>query len=174
MLRQFLERPEVTERCEIRGSFGLMAFHGGNLERTTDAVAAEVAERTGASLYAVLQEPPHREHLASTAFDPAESPALARFLGHNGRRNRAGVHRQMLVRLKPSGGGYVVVKAYLVCVGVQRGIVSQAHKRKNNTVLARELPAKRPNPVRQAVLAPRVDDLDESRSDLDGNLVDVE
>jgi phage replication-related protein YjqB (UPF0714/DUF867 family) len=40
MLREFLARPEVTERCELRGRFGLMAFHGGNLERTTDAVAA--------------------------------------------------------------------------------------------------------------------------------------
>ncbi len=72
----------MTERCAIRGRFGLMAFHGGNLERTTDAVAHEVARRTGASLYAVLQAPPHRHHLASVAFDPAHSPALARFLGH--------------------------------------------------------------------------------------------
>ena len=45
VLRSLLERPEVTEICELRGSFGLMAFHGGNLERTTDIIAAEVAER---------------------------------------------------------------------------------------------------------------------------------
>jgi phage replication-related protein YjqB (UPF0714/DUF867 family) len=82
MLREFLARPEVTERCELRGRFGLMAFHGGNLERTTDAVAAEVAERTGASLYAVVQAAPHRTHLASTAFDPSHSPRLASFLEH--------------------------------------------------------------------------------------------
>jgi phage replication-related protein YjqB (UPF0714/DUF867 family) len=82
MLREFLARPEVTECCELRGRFGLMALHGGNLERTTDAVAAEVAARTGASLYAVLQAPPHRTHLTSTAFDPSQSPTLASFLEH--------------------------------------------------------------------------------------------
>ncbi len=82
MLREFLARPEVTEICELRGRFGVMAYHGGNLERTTDVVAGEVAARTGASLYAVVQEPPHRVHLASTAFDPAHSKALAGFLAH--------------------------------------------------------------------------------------------
>jgi phage replication-related protein YjqB (UPF0714/DUF867 family) len=82
VLREFLARPEVTEVCRLRGRFGLMAYHGGNLERTTDAVAAEVARRTGSSFYAVLQDAPHRHHLASTHFDPAHSPALARFLQH--------------------------------------------------------------------------------------------
>ncbi len=80
MLREFLAKPHVTEVCEVRGRFGLMAFHGGNLERTTDAIAGEVARRTGASFHAVLQSHPHREHLASVAFDPAHSSALARFL----------------------------------------------------------------------------------------------
>ena len=80
MLRQFLDRPDVTEICELRGRFGMMAFHGGNLERTTDVVAAEVARRTGASFYGVTQAEPPREHLASTDFDPAVSDALASFL----------------------------------------------------------------------------------------------
>lgn len=71
----------MTELCEIRGRFGLMAFHGGNLERTTDAVAAEVARCTDSSFYGVLQAPPLREHLSSLAFDPDESEALAYFLG---------------------------------------------------------------------------------------------
>jgi phage replication-related protein YjqB (UPF0714/DUF867 family) len=82
MLREFLARPEVTEQCEIRGHFGVMAYHGGNLERTTDAVASAVAGATGASYYGVLQDPPHRHHIASTAFDPVDSEALARFLDH--------------------------------------------------------------------------------------------
>lgn len=81
-LREFLARPDVVERCVIGGRFGVMAYHGGNLERTTDAVATEVAERTGASLYTVAQAAPSRTHLASTAFDPAHSEALARFLDH--------------------------------------------------------------------------------------------
>ena len=66
MLRSLLERPEVTEICELRGSFGLMAFHGGNLERTTDIIAAEVAERTGSSYYGVIQAAPFRQHIPST------------------------------------------------------------------------------------------------------------
>ena len=82
MLRDLLARPEVTEICELRGSFGLMAFHGGNLERCTDVIAAEVAERTDASLYAVVQAPPLRQHIPSTAFDPDHSTALARFVAH--------------------------------------------------------------------------------------------
>lgn len=82
MLREFLSRREVTEVCELRGRFGVMAYHGGNLERTTDSVAAEVARRTGSSFYAVLQEPPHRTHLPSTAFDPDHSDTLARFFAH--------------------------------------------------------------------------------------------
>lgn len=82
MLREFLARREVTELCELRGRFGVMAYHGGNLERSSDAVAAEVAERTGSSFYGVLQEPPLRHHIPSTAFDPAHSEELARFLGH--------------------------------------------------------------------------------------------
>jgi len=82
MFRTLLARPEVTEICELRGPFGLMAFHGGNLERCTDVIAREVAERTDSSLYAVVQAPPLREHIPSTAFDPAHSPALAAFIGH--------------------------------------------------------------------------------------------
>jgi phage replication-related protein YjqB (UPF0714/DUF867 family) len=82
MLGALLERPEVTEVCELRGRIGLMAYHGGNLERSTDAVAREVAERTGASLYAVLQRKPLRLHLGSLHFDPAQSRALAGFLDH--------------------------------------------------------------------------------------------
>lgn len=82
MFRELLEHESVTEVCELRSRFGLMAYHGGNLERTTDAVAETVARRTGSSYYAVLQAPPLRRHVASTRFDPDHSPALARFLGH--------------------------------------------------------------------------------------------
>jgi phage replication-related protein YjqB (UPF0714/DUF867 family) len=82
VLRSLLERPEVSELCELRGRFGLMAYHGGNLERTTDAVAREVAERTNSSFYAVLQQAPLREHLSSLHFDPEHSEALAAFLQH--------------------------------------------------------------------------------------------
>jgi phage replication-related protein YjqB (UPF0714/DUF867 family) len=80
VLRSFLARPEITEVCELRGSFGLMAFHGGNLERTTDVIAAEVAEQTGSSYYGVIQAAPFRQHIPSIRFDPMHSESLAAFL----------------------------------------------------------------------------------------------
>jgi phage replication-related protein YjqB (UPF0714/DUF867 family) len=79
VLKEFLARSEVMELCELRGRFGIMAYHGGNLERTTDAIASEVARRTGASFYGIVQAPPHRHHIASTAFRPEHSNALSRF-----------------------------------------------------------------------------------------------
>ncbi len=82
MLREFLQRPEVTETSELRSAFGIMAFHGGNLERTTDVIASEVAARTGSSIYTVVQAHPLREHIPSTAFNPAHSPRLADFIEH--------------------------------------------------------------------------------------------
>ena len=80
--RSLLDHPDVSEVCELRGRFGVMAFHGGNLERTTDVIAAEVAERTGASYYGVIQRAPLRRHVPSTEVDPAHSTPLARFLDH--------------------------------------------------------------------------------------------
>ena len=72
----------MEEVLELRSSFGFLAFHGGSLERMTDRVAGEAAERSGASLYAVVQPPHHREHLPSTQVTPAASPALGAFLDH--------------------------------------------------------------------------------------------
>ena len=77
-----LARPDVDEVCELRGRFGLMAFHGGNLERTTDVIAGEVAKRTGASLYAVIQHAPLREHVPSITIGPEHSARLQEFLDH--------------------------------------------------------------------------------------------
>lgn len=82
MLREFLNQPDVSEVCHLRGRFGIMAFHGGNLERTTDVIAQEVADRTDSSIYAVVQRSPLRQHIPSIKFDPAHSDALAGFLGH--------------------------------------------------------------------------------------------
>ncbi|MFK7897767.1 MAG: poly-gamma-glutamate hydrolase family protein [Myxococcota bacterium] len=80
--REFLARDEVTELCRIRSRFGIMAYHGGNLERTTDAIATAVADKTGASLYTVTQDSPHRHHLPSITVSPQESESLRDFLAH--------------------------------------------------------------------------------------------
>ncbi|MGI8661861.1 MAG: poly-gamma-glutamate hydrolase family protein [Acidimicrobiales bacterium] len=82
MFTELLAHPGVEERCELRSSFGLMAFHGGNLERGTDAIAAAAAAASGASLYAVVQPAELRWHVPSTAFDPEASLPLARFIDH--------------------------------------------------------------------------------------------
>lgn len=82
MLGELLDHPGVEELCELRGRFGLLAFHGGNLERGTDAIAVAAAEEAGASLYAVRQPPDLRWHVPSIAFDPADSPRLAAFVDH--------------------------------------------------------------------------------------------
>lgn len=82
MLADLLAHPGVTEEVRIGSRFGILAFHGGNLERGTDAIATEAAARSGASLYTVRQPPDLRWHVPSVHFDPAASPALARFLAH--------------------------------------------------------------------------------------------
>lgn len=77
-----LAAPGVTEVVELRGSLGFMAYHGGALEAMTDVIAAAAAERSGASLYAVIQPEGMRDHLASTKVRPAESAALGGFIDH--------------------------------------------------------------------------------------------
>jgi phage replication-related protein YjqB (UPF0714/DUF867 family) len=77
-----LAAPGVEEIVELRGSLGFMAYHGGALEAMTDVIAGAAAERSGASLYAVVQPEGMRDHLPSTKVRPAESPALASFLAH--------------------------------------------------------------------------------------------
>lgn len=82
MFAELLAHDGVEEICQLRSTFGIMAFHGGNLEAGTDQVASAAAERAGASLYAVLQPPDLRWHIPSTAVRPADSGRLAAFIEH--------------------------------------------------------------------------------------------
>ncbi|MFL6207176.1 MAG: poly-gamma-glutamate hydrolase family protein [Acidimicrobiales bacterium] len=79
---ELLGHDGVEEDLELRSSFGLMAFHGGNLEEGTDLVASSVAEQAGASLYAVRQPAGLRWHVPSVEVGPDESAALAAFVDH--------------------------------------------------------------------------------------------
>ena len=79
---ELLAHDGVDEDLELRSTFGVMAVHGGNLEEGTARIAAAVAEQSGASLYAVRQPVGLRWHLPSVEIDPADSPALTRFLDH--------------------------------------------------------------------------------------------
>ena len=82
MLADLLAHPGVEEVCVLRSRVGVLAPHGGSLERGTDTIAAAAAERAGASLYVVRQPPDLSWHVPSVAFDPQASPALAAFIGH--------------------------------------------------------------------------------------------
>lgn len=82
MFAELLAHDGVQELCELRSPFGLMAFHGGNLEAGTDQIASAAAARAGASLYAVVQPVGLRWHVPSTAIRPDESERLAAFIDH--------------------------------------------------------------------------------------------
>jgi len=82
VLAELLAHEGVVESCDLRGSFGFMAIHGGSLERATAEVARAAAERCGASLYAVEQPEDFQWHIPSHRHDPADAPRLAAFLDH--------------------------------------------------------------------------------------------
>ena len=82
MFAELLAHEGVEEVCELRSRFGLMAFHGGNLEKGTDAVAVAAASLADASVYAVLQPPDLRWHIPSIEVRPADSERLAAFVDH--------------------------------------------------------------------------------------------
>jgi phage replication-related protein YjqB (UPF0714/DUF867 family) len=77
-----LAEPGVEEVLALRSRVGFLAFHGGSLERMTDVVALDAAERAGASVYAVVQPPGLRWHIRSVDVTPDASPALRAFLDH--------------------------------------------------------------------------------------------
>ena len=82
MFAELLAHPGVTETYVPGSTFGIMAFHGGSLERMTDVIASEIAQRCGATLYTVCQPDRLRWHVPSKLFDPAASTRLAAFVDH--------------------------------------------------------------------------------------------
>jgi phage replication-related protein YjqB (UPF0714/DUF867 family) len=79
--RENLARDGVCELLDLRGPVGLMAFHGGALERVTDVIAAATAQSTDSSYYAVLH-PDDAPHVPSKLVDPAHSAKLTAFVDH--------------------------------------------------------------------------------------------
>ena len=67
---ELLAMPGVVEQCDLRGSFGFMAYHGGALEETTDVIARQAARRCGASYYGVLQPESLQLHFPSITVTP--------------------------------------------------------------------------------------------------------
>ena len=82
MLAELLASPGVREECVLRSTFGFMAFHGGSLEEMTDVIAADAAERSGASYYGLLQPEDLQWHIPSHKLSPKDSPAMQAFIDH--------------------------------------------------------------------------------------------
>jgi phage replication-related protein YjqB (UPF0714/DUF867 family) len=81
VLDELLATDGVTEHCELRSRFGFMALHGG-LEANTWEIAREAAERTGASLYGVVQPEQLTWHVPSNRYALGESDLLRSFCDH--------------------------------------------------------------------------------------------
>lgn len=77
-----LAQPGVHEEVEIRGRFGILAFHGGPVERVTSLIARRAAELAGATFYSIDQPAERPLHIPSTRFRPEESPAFAEVIDH--------------------------------------------------------------------------------------------
>jgi phage replication-related protein YjqB (UPF0714/DUF867 family) len=82
-LHELLTLPGVTEHCDLASpKIGVMAYHGGELEKVTDVVAHAVANKSGASLYMVTQDFEPLHHIASARVSPDHSQTFAEFVGH--------------------------------------------------------------------------------------------
>ena len=82
MLADLLAHPSVEEVCELRGTFGFMAFHGGGLEEATDIIAQQAAAATGSSYYGIHQPASLKWHVPSHRIDPQHSETLNTFINH--------------------------------------------------------------------------------------------
>ncbi len=79
---QVLDQTGVEEHLELGSRIGFCAYHGGNLERHTEIIAAEAARLSGASFYAVVQPDGMRYHVSSTKVDPSASDRFSTFMDH--------------------------------------------------------------------------------------------
>ncbi len=79
MLDELLATDGVCERLVAGSRVGVCALHGG-LEQGTAEIAQAVAERAGASFYAVVQPGDLHWHVPSHRYDPALSDGLRSFL----------------------------------------------------------------------------------------------
>ena len=82
MATSLLEASDAYEELEIRSEIGLMAYHGGTLEKATDAIARETAELCGASYYGLIQTNDDPLHFPSTKLFEYASENLNVFFRH--------------------------------------------------------------------------------------------
>ena len=82
MATSLLETSDAYEELEIRSKVGLMAYHGGTLEKATDAIARETAALCGASYYGLIQTNDDPLHFPSTKLFEYASENLNVFFRH--------------------------------------------------------------------------------------------
>ena len=82
MATSLLETSDAYEELEIRSKVGLMAYHGGTLEKATDAIARETAELCDASYYGLIQTNDDPLHFPSTKLFDYGSENLNVFFQH--------------------------------------------------------------------------------------------
>ena len=82
MATRILETSDAYEELEIRSKVGLMAYHGGTLEKATDAIARETADLCGASYYGLIQTNDDPLHFPSTKLFEYASENLNIFFQH--------------------------------------------------------------------------------------------
>ena len=82
MKSKLLESSEAFEELSIRSEIGIMAYHGGTLEKATDPIARETAEQTDASYYGLIQTNDDPLHFPSIKLNEYASENLHKFFQH--------------------------------------------------------------------------------------------
>ncbi|MGD2249126.1 MAG: poly-gamma-glutamate hydrolase family protein [Candidatus Methanofastidiosia archaeon] len=84
-LAELITHPDILEYTVLRNKVGVMAVHGGNIERGTEQIANYIAHKSNASLYVLSPRTKKRDwkyHISSNKIDPKESEKLTQFLNH--------------------------------------------------------------------------------------------
>lgn len=84
-LAELIRHRDVVEYSALQGKVGVMAIHGGNIERGTEQIAQYVATHSNSSLYVISPRTEKRDwkfHLSSNKINPKESEKLSEFLEH--------------------------------------------------------------------------------------------
>lgn len=84
-LAELLREEDILEYHILQGSVGIMAIHGGNIERGTEQLAYYIAHHSHASLYVISPRTHKRDwkyHISSNKINPRDSEKLTEFLNH--------------------------------------------------------------------------------------------
>ncbi len=84
-LAELVAHEDVREYMMLQGRVGIIAIHGGNIERGTEQIAAYIAKHSNSSLYVISPRTEKRDwkfHISSNKINPRESEKLFQFLNH--------------------------------------------------------------------------------------------